>query len=144
MYEAVPCACTLQTCKWCTAYGVRTCTQRTNVKGYKGLFQQLCMVPHTTLLTFDPNPGLWRVGIPFTDHCELFIQRSEWMVCTVITCIILKHCCTCTVVPCWWWCEPVHMPIMTSAVYICCLAPIQLTHTVQFWNQNTLRSWPHM
>ena len=57
---------------------------------------------HHTLLTFDPKPGLWRdsIGIPFTDHCELFIQRSEWMMFAVITCIILKHCSTCTVVPC--------------------------------------------
>ena len=28
-----------------------------------------------TLLTFDPIIP----GIPFTDHCELFIQRSECM-----------------------------------------------------------------
>ena len=27
---------------------------------------------------------------------------------------ILKH--YSTEVPCWWWCEPVHMPIMSSAV----------------------------
>ena len=31
-----------------------------------------------------------------------------------LTCIILKHCNT--VVPCWCWCEPVHMPVMRSAV----------------------------
>ena len=54
------------------------------------------------------------VGIPFIDHCELNIQSQEWMVCAVITCVILKHCCT--VVPCWWWCKTVYMPIMTSAV----------------------------
>ena len=31
-----------------------------------------------------------------------------------LTCVILKHCDT--VVPCWCWCEPVHMPVMRSAV----------------------------
>ena len=72
---------------------------------------------HHTLLTFDPYPGLWR-DTGYSIHRLLWAFIQEWMVCSVVTCIIFKHYCTCTVVPCWWWCEPVHMPIMTS---ICCI-----------------------
>ena len=78
------------------------------------------MVPHTTHCSHLIHIlGYGEIlDIPFTDHCERSSEGQEWIVYAVIACIIFKHYCTCTLVPCWWWCEPVHMPIMTS---ICCI-----------------------
>ena len=54
------------------------------------------------------------VGIPFTDQCELFIQRSR---VNDVHCFYMHY--FETLRPssaCWWWCEAVHVPIMRSAV----------------------------
>ena len=93
--------------------------QRTHVRG---LFQHrnnmAWCTPHTThcshLILILAYAEI--VSIPFKDHCMWVVHpktKSGWCSQLLRTCIISKHCCT---LPCWWWCEPVHVSIIRSAV----------------------------
>jgi len=72
-----------------------------------------CHTPHTTHIWSWTWPRRYS---GYSIHRPLWVihpnAKSRW--CLLFTCVILKH--YTTVVPCWWWCKTVHMPIMTYAV----------------------------